>query len=157
MITRSRYFFICSYILFMGLAIRQSGMDAMCLIPAVIGICWILGSYKQWLLISNLGFISIYSYAAFALMNQAHPFWSIVACVAGTAAWDLDHFFRYLSTVNQIKSEHMIVRRHFFRLSILMGLSVVIAYVALQVDLKLSLFPVIVLVAILLFTLKKEA
>ena len=140
----------------MNLGLLALEMKNSLLVTLLFAAIWILLTIRKGPFFSNLMTVLVVLFAAYGLLNQAHPLWMVLACTTGLMVWDLVHFQRYLFSVDRINSKNIIIRRHLIHLGAWAGLSLSIVYAALLFELKLNLVLAIALVTILVLALKKN-
>lgn len=104
----------------------------------ILGVTWLIGQSRGWPWIAPLGLALSTVAAAAGLLLGLGAGWMLVGLVAALAAWDLHHFSHTLESVPRVEGERNLERRHLQRLLIAVGLGVLLAAVALGIDVTLS-------------------
>ncbi len=120
-----------------------------------LGLGWILAFLFQRRIMLRWVIVFVYLLATMGLIGQVIPVWLFASCIIATITWDLDHFIRYIQSVERIESRDLLVRNHCLRLLSFMGLGSAFIVPGFYIDLKLNLYLVVLLVCIFLFCLKR--
>ncbi len=110
-----------------------------------LGLCWLAGQQRAGSWLTGLGLIACVTAAAFGVWWGLSTGWMLFSTVAALAAWDLDHFARRIQPAAQMEGETRLKRAHFQRLSIVVGLGLLLGSVALSLQVELNLAGAILL------------
>jgi hypothetical protein len=104
----------------------------------VMGVIWLAGQFRGWSWISSLGLVLSTVAAGGGLLVGLGAGWMLAGLVAALAAWDLHHFSHTLASVSRVEGGRSLERRHLQRLLVALGPGVVLAIVALGIEVTLS-------------------
>lgn len=117
---------------------------------AIIGtaLFWLFGRLRGWNWIGSVGLVGFTGSAVFGLWLKLPSGWMLIGIIAALCAWDLQHFTQRLQDVTVPKSLEI---RHLQRLLIVGSLGLLLASIALliQVEFKFGDALILVLLAIL--------
>jgi hypothetical protein len=111
----------------------------------ILGVAWLVGLSRGWDWMAPLGLVLSTLVAAAGLLLGAGVGWMLSGLVAALSAWDLHHFSRLLDSVPRAGRAREPERRHLQRLCIAVGMGLLLATIALGVEVRLSFGLVIVL------------
>jgi hypothetical protein len=104
----------------------------------VMGVLWILGQRAGWSWFAWLMVVLFTGAAAIGTLLDLNRILLTVGLIASVSAWDLDAFARQLRRVDAVEKELALKRRHLRRLLVVDSLGLLIAVLALAVQIKLS-------------------
>jgi hypothetical protein len=123
----------------------QGGWWDWMLIPAVLGGLWLLGYWRGWAWMASVGLIGFVGISAIGLWLGLDAGWMVGGLVAALCAWDLHHFALSLQRVGRIENERALEQRHLLRLLAVAGLGLVLAVVALRIEIRLTFLQALLL------------
>ena len=104
-----------------------------------LGFLWLIGQRRGWGWMASAGLVFFVSAAAFGLWLGAGTGWMLIGVAAALSAWDLDYFTQRLSGVGRVGRTHNLEHRHLQRLLIVDILGLVLAIVALGIQVEFGL------------------
>lgn len=110
------------------------------LVPGGLGLLWLGGLRRGWLWVAPLGLAGFALVAAAGLLQALGAGWMVVGLVAALCAWDLHYLAHSLRDLEPEGAHRALERRHVHRLLAVAGLSLILAAVALTVEIKLTFF-----------------
>ena len=120
-----------------------------------LGLIWLVGPRHRLSWLTDLGFISLTTMAAFGVWGALSASWMLLGVVAALMAWDLDRFSRRLAEAMQPEREAQLWRSHLRRLLPVAGLGLLLGGVAMSAELELSLSWAILLGLLVLIGLSR--
>ncbi len=117
----------------------------------IFGLAWIVGQRLGWRWVAWLMVGSSVVAAAVGAWLDLSPVLLVVGLIAALSAWDLDGFARQLKRVDAVEQKQVLQRRHLRRLLLADGLGLLLAVLAVtvQVDLSFGLALILGLIALL--------
>ena len=116
---------------------------------------WLIGLGRPWSLPAAAGLVAFATLAAAGLLAGLAPAWMLLALVAALCAWDLDHLARRLAATDLVPHRRDLEKHHLLRLLAVAGLGLLLALVALEVELQLTFFPALLLGLLALWGLSR--
>ena len=104
----------------------------------VMGGLWILGQRAGWSWIAWPMVVLFAAAAALGTLLELNRVLLTVGLIAALSAWDLNGFAGQLRRVDAVEQEGTLKRRHLLRLLTVDGLGLLLALLALVVEIKLS-------------------
>ena len=104
----------------------------------LLGLLGIVGQRRKWEMTSSILLFLFVVGDVNALSQGVAVPWLLISLVAALSAWDLDHFTRRLRKAEQIDKARVLERRHLRRLLIVDGLSLLVAAIALVLQVEIS-------------------
>lgn len=123
----------------------QAGWWDWVLIPGVLGGLWVLGYWRGWVWMASLGLVGFAGFSAIGLRLDLDAGWMVAGLVAALCAWDLHHFALSLQRVGRVEDGRALEQRHLLRLLAVGGLALVLAVVALRIEIRLTFFQALLL------------
>jgi hypothetical protein len=120
-----------------GLA--ASGAWPIALPCLAFGALWLLGFARRW---DGLGSFMLFAFvvaAAVGVTLNERAIWAAPTVILALAAWDLERFGARLRLADSTAETRDLERRHLWRLLAVSGLSLLLAWAALGVRLKLGM------------------
>ena len=114
-------------------------------ILGLLGLLWLFGSWRGWDWIAPMGLIGCTVAAATGLLLELRAGWMVFGLVAALCAWDLHRFVLRLAVVDRAEDERAMTRRHLGRLLAVAGLGLVLAAVALEIEVRLTFLTALLL------------
>lgn len=139
------------HVLFLTMGYTTADLGKLAVVPVVFGSCWTASVLRRWFLPDPIIISLVFLFTVFGLLNNASPVPMIMGFIAGLIAWDLNRFHRYLLSVDERRSKHLIIKRYLYQLAGVSAASASIAILALQIDIQLNLYLTVLLVCVLLF------
>lgn len=104
----------------------------------LLGAAWIVGQQLSWRggAWPMMGLFVVV--AAAGAWLELNPILLVVGLIAALSAWDLDGFARQLRRVDAVEQEQGLQRRHLRRLLLVDGLGLLLAVLALNLEIDLS-------------------
>jgi len=115
------------------------------LIPGLLGGLWLFGYWRGWGWMASVGLIGFVGFSAIGLRLGLDAAWLVAGLVAALCAWDLHRFVLLLQEVGQVEDERALEKRHLSRLLVVAGLGLVLAVVALRIEIRLTFFQTLLL------------
>ncbi len=137
---------IILYTMFMVTGFLQVKQVTPSLLITVFAIFWAISAARCWKIPATLMLVVVFLSAIIGVQAQVDFGWIMAGLAAGIIGWDLERFRRYLSSVDQIKSSEVIIKRHLIQLFGLVGISTLISVLSLHVTLQLNMYLVIFLI-----------
>lgn len=115
-------------------------------IPFVVvtAVIWLSGEFKSWRWLTGLGLFLFVVIISISLLIGLFPWAAVVTAVLALIAWDMSHFYTFLSQVARVDHQTLIVARYRQRLLVITGSGLLIALIAttirIQVTFSLALF-----------------
>jgi hypothetical protein len=106
--------------------------------PGGLGLVWLGGYWRDWFWITPLGLIGFAVAAAAGLLQGLGAGWMVLGLVAALCAWDLHYLVRTLQALEPAKVHRRLEWSHIQRLSVVAGLSLVLAAVALTIEVRFT-------------------
>jgi hypothetical protein len=103
-----------------------------------IGFLWLLGQRRGWRWTALCGLVCYVIMAAIGLGMRPWNGWMLIGVVGALSAWDLDHFALRMRESGQVENAHVLERRHFQRLLLVDGASLLLGAVALGARVEFS-------------------
>ncbi len=122
----------------LALGYGLSGLWTWMLLVLALGLLWLLGQRRGWGWMASAVLVLFVIAAASGLWFGLVAGWMLSGVVAALSAWDLDHFALRLRSVERVEGAHELERRHLRRLLIADGLGLLLAALALRVEIELS-------------------
>ena len=127
---------LAAIVLAMGYAV--GGARTFSPILLAMGALWWIGQRRRWNFLASVALVGFVVAAAMGLWMGLPAGWMLVGVVAALSAWDLDHFARRLRGVERVEMRLALERFHILRLVSVDSLGLLLAWVALAVQYKLS-------------------
>ena len=129
----------------LALGYGQDGRWAWSLAVLAATAVWWAGQWRRWTRVSDMGLPVMTGVAALGVLLGLRAELMVVGLSGALCAWDLGHFARRLEDAGQARDPGLLVRRHLGRLLPAAGLGLVLALVAVQVELRLTLWTALLL------------
>jgi len=142
------WIFLGSSILVLLLGFIRVGYWQLSLAVLALSIPWFLGVFlnlPQGLAISMVGLTLA---AAVGFWLRMWVGWPVLGCSFLLAAWDLQHFRLRLAAAEQILGEQALLRFHLWRLTCVLGIGLLLAGIALLMEVRFS-FGIAILLGLL--------
>jgi hypothetical protein len=123
----------------------QAGWWDWMLLPAIVGGMWVFGYWRGWGWMASLGLIGFLALSAIGLRLDLGAGWMVAGLLAALCAWDLHHFDLSLQRAGRVEDERALEQRHLLRLLAVAGLGLVLAVVALSIEIRLTFFQALLL------------
>ncbi|MFC2023254.1 hypothetical protein ACFLT5_00785 [Chloroflexota bacterium] len=120
----------------LGAALGSLGAWAM--VVLALGGLWYLGQRRGWDWVSSLGLMLSAAAATAGLYLGLAPGWMLLGVVGALTAWDLHGLERSLEEVRLVEGTRDLERRHLYRLLVVDLLGLLVAGVALEIEVRLS-------------------
>ncbi|HSR30069.1 MAG TPA: hypothetical protein VLY63_05845, partial [Anaerolineae bacterium] len=104
----------------------------------LLGILWVFGYVRGWGWMAYVGLVGFVAAAAIGLLLNLGVGWMVFGLVAALCAWDLHRFVLCLERVDRVVDERTMTNRHLGRLLAVAGLGLVLAVVALRIQVRLT-------------------
>jgi hypothetical protein len=104
----------------------------------LVGVLWLAGTWRGWEWVASVGLIGFVGIAAVGLWLGLGAGWMVFGLVAALCAWDLGRFVLYLKRVERVEAERELEQRHLQRLLAVAGLGLLVAAVALSVEIRFT-------------------
>jgi hypothetical protein len=104
----------------------------------VMGLLWLVGQWRDWDGWASVGLIFSVVVAAGGVWHSAAAGWLLGGTVAALIAWDLDHFSQHLKHAGHVENAAELKRTHLRRLLVVGSLGLLLAGVALSIQLELN-------------------
>lgn len=104
----------------------------------LLGILWVFGYVRGWGWMAYVGLVGFVAAAAIGLLLNLGVGWMVFGLVAALCAWDLHRFVLCLERVDRVVDERTMTKRHLGRLLAVAGLGLVLAVVALRIQVRLT-------------------
>ena len=115
------------------------------LLAGVLGGLWLSGYWRGWAWMAPLGLVGFVGLAASGVLLGLEAGAMVAGVVAALCAWDLHHFALTLQEVGQVKDGRALEQRHLSRLLAVAALGLVLAVIALRVEIRLTFFEALLL------------
>jgi hypothetical protein len=115
---------------------------------AGVGVLWLLCLWRRVAFASSVGLVLSAGVAAAGLLLEVGAGWMLGGLVAALSAWDLDAFLTRVEGIAWVEGQRDLERRHLVRLLIVDVLGLMLAVVALQIEIRFT-FGVAVLLGLL--------
>lgn len=103
-----------------------------------LGVLWLGGYWRGWPWVAALGLVGFAGVAAAGLLQELGAGWMVAGLVAALCAWDLHYFVHSLRGLEPAEAHSPLERKHIQRLLAVASLSLVLAAVALAVQIRLT-------------------
>ncbi len=144
------------HVLSMVAAFGMLESDSLTIASIAFGMFWILSTARQWDFPSSLFLVVVFLLVIAGFFSETNKIWLVFSYMAGIIAWDLSCFQQTLLNCDRVIFKDFLIKRHLFQLFSLAGTGVIIMLLALQVEVTLTLFPIILLICVLLlFSIKR--
>ncbi len=114
-------------------------------IPGVLGGLWVFGYWRGWAWTASLGLIGVLGLSGIGLRLDLDAGWMVGGLVAALCAWDLHHFTLSLQSAGRVEGERALEQRHLVRLLAVAGLGLVLAIIALRIEIRLTFLQALLL------------
>jgi hypothetical protein len=104
----------------------------------LLGVLWVLGYWRGWGWMASVGLVGFVAAAAVGLLLDLGIGWMVFGLVAALCAWDLHRFVLCLERVDRVVDERTMTQRHLSRLLAVAGLGLVLAFVAMRIQVRLT-------------------
>jgi hypothetical protein len=142
---------ICIFTALLAYAFAANNYGMGSFLICAMGIFWIVTCHYKWSALLTLVFYVAIITTAVGIYLGIAPLLMIISAIAALTTWELDHYRRYLLSVDRLVAEATLIRRYAFRLAFLVAIGLIISIIALSIHLTLSLFPIMLLVGALIF------
>ena len=115
------------------------------LLISILGLLWLVAQRCAWDWVASVALVLFVGAIAYGVWLEAQGVWLAIGLVAALSAWDLDYFRQRLSSVKCVEGQRELERRHLRRLSVVAGLGLVLAMVALEGKVTFGLAPALLL------------
>ena len=115
-----------------------SGLWSGMLLILALGLLWLIGQGRGWGGVASATFVVFVGAAVIGLWLGLAAIWMLLGVVAVLTAWDLDRFAGRLRDVGQVEGVQALERHHLQRLVVVDGLGLLLAAVALRIEINLS-------------------
>jgi hypothetical protein len=126
----------------LALGYALGGLWAWTPLIVALGFLWLLGQWRGRGWMTSVGLVFFVGVATGGLWLDLAAGWMLFGMVAALSAWDLDYFAQRLRSVEWAETlaerRRDLERRHLWRLLLVDGLGLLLAAVALGVEVKLS-------------------
>ena len=124
----------------LGLALGYSLSSLWLWTPLIVvmGLLWLVGQWRDWDGWASVGLIFFVVAAAGGVWRHAVAGWLLGGTVAALIAWDLDHFSHHLKHAGYVENTAELKRTHLRRLLVVASLGLLLAGVALSIQLELN-------------------
>ncbi len=104
----------------------------------ILAVLWLFGYWRGWEWVASLAVVGYTGMAAAGSLSGLGSGWMVGGLVAALCAWDLHRFVLCLRSVERVEAEGALERRHLQRLLAVAGLGLLLAAIALTVEIRLS-------------------
>jgi hypothetical protein len=104
----------------------------------LLGVLWVLGYWRGWGWMASVGLVGFVAVDAVGLLLDLGIGWMVFGLVAALCAWDLHRFVLCLERVDRVEDERTMTQRHLGRLLAVAGLGLVLAFVAMRIQVRLT-------------------
>jgi hypothetical protein len=122
----------------LALGYSLSGLWAWTPLVVIAGLLWLAGQWYDRERFTSVGLLLLVGAAAWGVWQGAGAGWMLAGVVAALVAWDLDHFFHQLKRGGQVENVAEIKYSHLQRLFVIAGLGLLLAGVALSIQIELN-------------------
>jgi len=106
-------------------------------ILAILGFLWLIGCRYNWN-IGSILFTILVMASALGFSLNAPEIWMIIGTISALAAWDLNHFTRSLTMVEQVERIDQLEKEHLFRLSTIVLFGFLLSIFSLYISIRLA-------------------
>jgi hypothetical protein len=121
----------------------------------ILGGLWLFGYWRGWAWMAPLGLVGFVGLSAIGLWLDLEAGWMVAGLVAALCAWDLQHFALGLQRVGRVEDGRALEQRHLLRLLAVAGLGLVLAVVALTIEIRLTFFQALLLGLLVIWGLSR--
>jgi len=104
-----------------------------------IGFLWLYGQKRSLNLISSLSLLCISMLASIGIVFEIPVEWMLVSIIAAICAWDLNGFLSRIKKMESIEKIREIENRHLKRLLIIVGISLILCIITLNLEFSFKL------------------
>ncbi len=104
----------------------------------LVGVLWLAGTWRGWEWVASMGLIGFTGIAAVGLWLDLGAGWMVFGLVAALCAWDLGRFVLCLRRVGRVEAERELEQRHLQRLLAVAGLGLLVAAIALSIEIRFT-------------------
>ncbi len=115
-----------------------NGLWGGALLILALGILWLMGQRYGWGWMASVALVVFMGAAAIGLQLRWGVGWALLGMMAALSAWDLDHFAQRLARAGQAGQARELERQHLRRLLLVDGLGLLLAAIALGLQVKLD-------------------
>ena len=141
----------------LALGYGQEGHWTWTLAVLAAAVAWLVGQWRHWSRISTVGLPVMAGFAAVGVLLGLRAELMVLGLIGALCAWDLDQFVGRLEHAGQVRDPRALADRHLGRLLPVAGLGFVLALVALQIDLRLTLLAALLLGLLAVLALGRTA
>ncbi|MFN2291058.1 MAG: hypothetical protein ACK2UC_07720 [Anaerolineae bacterium] len=129
----------------LALGYGQDGRWAWSLAVLVATAVWVAGQWRRWPRIPDVGLPILTGFAAVGVLLGLRAELMVLGLTGALCAWDLDRFLSRLEQAGQVRDPRALADRHLGRLLSVAGLGLLLALLALQMELRLTLWTALLL------------
>ena len=116
-----------------------SGAWPLALLCLALGALWLIGFARRWETLGSLMLAAFIAAAAVGANLNHGAIWAPPTVILALAAWDLERFGARLRLADSTAETRELERRHLWRLLAVSGLSLLLAWAALGIRVKLGM------------------
>ena len=109
------------------------------------GILWLFGQWRGRRWTAPVGLVCTVAAAGIGLWLDLSLGWMLLGAVAALCAWDLDHFAQRMRAAGRVEDAPALERRHLQRLLLVAGLGLLLAFLSLEIRIRLTFLVALVL------------
>lgn len=109
------------------------------------GVLWLAGWWRRLDGVESVGLLAFAGLAAAGLWLELGAGWMLLGLVGALLAWDLAPFQRRMAAMGRVQEREAVERQHLARLGLVTGLGLLLALLALGIELRLTFLPTLLL------------
>ncbi len=115
------------------------------LVALLVGLGWLVAQYQRWPRLRSPAFFFFVVVAALGMLTRSSSLWLFLAVLVGLTAWDLGQFAHQLAQTSDLRDETGLIRSHLNRLTKVLGGSLVLGTIGLNLQFQFSILPAVLL------------